>query len=238
MTGMKRMARATKRGLRAAKGFTMIELVVVCLTAGLLGGAILGLYMGLVRSWADTSNRIVNQDDARTAVNEIARYVRMAESSDSNLTDHSDAVSVAEPQELVFFSDIDGDGHTDKVRYYLESGLTLRMATLAPDTSTAPPSYPTSYTNDGIVIMDGIRNGSDPIFIYFALNPAYEANPIPANDTLVEVTSPTTAAELESIVAVEIKLIVNEGPTLSKGDVKLDTMVQIRQRYNGGLNGN
>ena len=124
---------AIRNRLRGAQGVTLIELLVVCLTAGVLGGAMLGVYESLIRSAADTEHRIVNQDDARTAMNEIARYVRMAESSASNLTSTSDAVALAQPQELVFYADIDGNGLPEKVRYYL-SGKTLRMATLAPDT--------------------------------------------------------------------------------------------------------
>jgi|WetSurMetagenome_2_1015567.scaffolds.fasta_scaffold135649_2 Tfp pilus assembly protein PilX len=228
------LVRNLKKALRGARGFTLIELLMVCLTAGLLGMAILGVYESLVRSWADTSHRIVNQDDARYAINEISRYLRMAESSASNLSSQSDAIALAEADELVFFADINGDGLSDKCRYYLD-GTTLRLATLAPDTSEAPPIYATEYTNDGIVIMQGIQSAA--LFTYYQMNPAYITNPIPANDTLVEITNPTTAAELRSIIAIDIALRVNETPGVPKANVALDTRVQIRQRYNGGLSG-
>jgi hypothetical protein len=85
------------------------------------------------------------------------------------------------------------------------------------------------------VIMKGIQSTS--IFTYYKMNPAYLTNPTPANDTLVLVSNPTTAAELRSIIAVDITLAVNETPGLPKANVVLDTRVQIRQRYNGGLSG-
>lgn len=228
---------AIRGSLRGARGFTLIELLVVCLTAGILGGAMLGIYESLIRYSADTQHRIINQDDARTAVNEIARYIRMAESSASNLTSQSDAVAVATGYELVFYADINGNGLPDKVRYYM-SGNTLRMAALAPNTSTTPPTYPTSYTTDGIVVMDGILNGATPLFTYYKMNPLYAGNPVPANDNLVVVPNPTSAADRMGIVAVGITLYVNDAPVgISKGPVKLDTLIQIRQRYNGGLSG-
>ena len=87
----------------------------------------------------------------------------MAESSASNLSDQSDAIAAAESDELVFYSDINGDGLSDRCRYYLD-GTTLRLATLAPDTSEAPPVYATEYANDGIVIMQGIQ---DPAFFTY-----------------------------------------------------------------------
>jgi hypothetical protein len=159
----------------------------------------------------------------------------MACSSDSNLTSFSDAVAVASPQELVFYADLDGDGQADKVRFYL-SGQTMRMATVAPDLSTSPPTYP-AYTLDGVVVMDGITNGTTPIFTYYQMNPAYLTNPIASNDTLVVLSNPTTDSDRRKILAVGLTLYVNEAPELSKGSVKLESLAQIRQRYNGGLSG-
>lgn len=238
MVTMTNVISAIRNRLRGAQGFTLVELLVVCLTAGILGGAMLGIYESLIRSSADTEHRIVNQDDARTAINEIARYMRMAESSASNLTSTSDAIALAQPQELIFYADIDGNGLPEKVRYYL-SGKTLRMAALAPNTATSPPTYPTTYSTDGIVIMDGIQNGTTAMFTYYKMNPAYATNPVPANDTLIKIDPyPTSAADLTSIIAVGITLYVNDAPAgISPGNVSLDTLIQIRQRYNGGLSG-
>ena len=221
--------------LRGSRGFTLIELLVVMIMAGILAGAMLGLYYGVVRSFADTGNRMVNQDDARTAINQMGRYIRMATSSASNQTSISDAIAVAQPQELVFYADLDGDGQPDKVRYYL-SGLTMKMATVAPNMGTNPPSYP-AYTTDGVVVMNGIRNGATALFTYYQINPAYTSTTDAAHDNLTVITNPTSASDLLKIVAVGLTIYVNEVPNLSKGNVRLDSLIQIRQRYNGGLGG-
>jgi prepilin-type N-terminal cleavage/methylation domain-containing protein len=233
---MNRLGSKTRTWFSRKQGVTFIELLVVIVVAGLLGSAILGVYEGVVRSWANTSNRIINQDDARLAINEIGRYLRMAQSSESNLSSTSDAIAAAQPQELVFYSDINGDGLADKCRFYL-SGQSLRLATVAPNTGTSPPTYPTTYSGDGAVVLNGIQNGSTAIFTYYKLNPAYITNPIPANDTLVTAGNPTSATDLAKILAVGISLYINEVPQLSKGNVALDTLIQIRQRYDGGLSG-
>jgi prepilin-type N-terminal cleavage/methylation domain-containing protein len=232
---MIRLRPSIRRRLSDQRGFTLIEMLVVMLLLGVVVAAMLTFYLGIARSFADTSNRIVNQDDARTAMNQLTRYIRMACSSDSNLTSFSDAVAVASPQELVFYADLDGDGQADKVRFYL-SGQTMRMATVAPDLSTSPPTYP-AYTLDGVVVMDGITNGTTPIFTYYQMNPAYLTNPIASNDTLVVLSNPTTDSDRRKILAVGLTLYVNEAPELSKGSVKLESLAQIRQRYNGGLSG-
>jgi prepilin-type N-terminal cleavage/methylation domain-containing protein len=221
--------------LRGSQGFTLVELLVVLIVASMLMGAMLGLYYGVIRSVADTGNRVINQDDARTAMNQLARYIRMATSSASNQTSVSDSIAVAQPQELVLFADIDGNGQPDKVRIYL-SGLTLKLASVAPVTTTNPPSYP-AYTTDGAIVMNGIQNGATAIFTYYQTNPAYTSSTDAAHDNLTVMANPTSAADMAKIVAVGLTVYVNEVPQLSKGSVKLDSLVQIRQRYNGGLGG-
>jgi prepilin-type N-terminal cleavage/methylation domain-containing protein len=224
---MSKLKRALNTSLAGCRGFTMVELLVVIILAGVISGAMLGVYVGVVRSFAASGNRIINQDDARLAVNAMARYVRMASSSASNLTTVSDSIASALPQELVFYADIDGNGKADKVRYYL-SGASLRMATVAPTMTTSPPSY-AAYTSDGIVVLNGVQNGATAIFTYYKYDSMQQ--------NLIVIANPTTAADLLSIVAVGVSLYVNEAPQLNKGNVQLDTLIQIRQRFNGGLGG-
>jgi type II secretory pathway pseudopilin PulG len=233
---LSKMATSVRRALNSSQGFSMVELLVVCLCMGILAAGILGLYYGVQRSFADTTNRVLNQDDARTAMNLAARYIRSAQSSDTNLTESSDAVAVASSQEIVFYADVDGDKHAEKVRYYLE-GQNLMMATTEPDLSTAPPIYPVNPTANSIVVMNGIVNGTSPIFTYYQLDPDYFSNPVPGNDQLVVMSTTSTAADRAKISAVSLTVYVNENPGLSKGSVYLESLVQIRQRYNGGISG-
>jgi hypothetical protein len=138
---------------------------------------------------------------------------------------------------MVFYADIDGDGITERVRFYLV-GETLRMSTVAPDMSANPPSYPASYTQDSIIAMDGVKNGSTPIFTYYEMDPARKTNPTPTNDRLVPMTRHSTAAELSDILAIGLTIYINESPHLSKSPVRLETLVQLRQRNSGGERGN
>lgn len=193
---------------------------------GVVAAAILGLYAGVFRSVFDQGTRMQNQDSARTATNQMSRYIRGACSSASNLTSRSDAFVVTLPQELVFFTDLDGDEKADMVRYYL-SGTTLKMQTAAPDLSDSPPTYP-AYATDGVIIP-GVRNAGQALFRYYRYDEA--------TLSLIEIPTPNTAELREQVVAVDIRLVVNEIPELARGSVELATRVQIRQRYDGGLGG-
>lgn len=210
----------------AEDGFTLVELLVTMLVAGIMMGGILTLFVNLTRAVATEHVRIQNQDDARLALNQITRYVRMASSSMSNMTSITDSLATTDTTDIVFYADIDGDGQTEKNRYYL-SGTALRMQTAEPNMAQSPPTY-TSYQTDGIII-DGVRNGSTPIFRYYRYDQS--------TTSLVETTSPSTAAQRREIVAVDVTLIVNEVPELDRGNARLESRVQIRQRYDGGLQG-
>jgi prepilin-type N-terminal cleavage/methylation domain-containing protein len=210
---------------RGQEGFTLVELLVTVVLVSVVGVAILMIFSSLSRAFDSQVVRIQNQDDARTAVNQMARYLRMATSSADNMTSQSDAIASALPQSLEFYCDLDSDSVADKVTYYLEE-TTLRMMTVSPTwvTGSNPHYEYPAYTTDGIVIQDAVRNGTQAVFTYYKYS----------GGTIVAFT-PVSAADRALIVTVSMNVTVNERPELARGNVVLSSDVQIRQRYEGGL---
>lgn len=202
--------------------------MVVVLIAGLVAGGVLALYSSAFRTTADQNTRMQSQDSARLAMYEMSRFIRAACSSESNLTSVSDSLVRADPQEFVFFVDLDSDGAAEKARYYL-SGTTLRFQTAEPDTSVIPATYPDEYDTESVVILDGVRNGEEAVFTYYG----YDEDTV----SLYEISSPDTDLLRRHVVAIGIRLTVNEKPEIARGAVEVSTRVQIRQRYDGGLDG-
>jgi hypothetical protein len=169
---------------------------------------------------------MMNQDDARTAINQMARYLRMATSSADSQSTASNAIAVALPQEVVFYCDVDGDNVSEKVRYYLASSI-LRSQTEDPAwvTSPTPGWYYDGYESDGVVIENRVRNESLPMFKYYRYG----------GSGALEAFTPSSDSLRENIVAIGITIKVGERPDLAARDVELTTQVQIRQRYEGGL---
>ncbi len=219
------------RRLAATRGMTLVELCVVILIAGILAGAMYGIYQGMVHVFYSQSVRIQNQDDARLAINQVTRYLRSATSSADNQTSQSNSVATALPYDIEFYCDIDGDAVAEKIRYYL-SGTSLWMQTVTPQWLTSPEphwEYP-AYTTNGEVVQDAISNrGTEPdvpVFLFYRYNEATGG---------LDEFSPTTAALRKQVVTVAVNLVVNGNPTLARSDVRLATRVEIRQRYQGGL---
>lgn len=203
-------------------GFTLVELMVTILVVGIMAGAILGVFVTTLRTFSTGQVRMQNQDDARLAMNQVTRYLRMASASESITTTRSDAIEVAAAQDVVFYADLDGDGVVEKLRYYT-SGTTLRMQTAEPNMADLPPTYPDIYDTDAEVIQGGVRNGTTALFRYYR---AGESTPM---------TLTNTFDLREEIAVIEITLYVNEVPELSRSNVRLVSRVLIRQRYDGGL---
>jgi len=220
--------RTPTRLLREEGGFTLVELLVVILITGIVAAAILGLYLGVLHASADQSARMQNQDSARIAMYEMSRFIRGACSSDSNLTSVSDSLLLAEPQEFVFFVDVDQDDSAEKVRLYL-ADTTLRMQTAEPDTSANPPTYPDEYATDSIVILSGVVNAEEPVFTYYGYDDDTAA--------LYEIPAPDSVTLRRAVVAIGLRLTVNERSETARGGVDVSTRVLIRQRYDGGLSG-
>jgi prepilin-type N-terminal cleavage/methylation domain-containing protein len=202
-------------------GLTLIELMVTILVVGIMAGGILGVFVTTLRTFSTGQVRMQNQDEARLAMNQMTRYLRMASASESITTTRSDAIAVAGAQDVVFYADIDGDGVVEKGRYYL-SGTTLRMQTAEPNMGDSPPTYP-AFNTSGEVVREAVRNGGTAIFRYYR-----EGESVP-------MTSTSTFDLREEIALIEVTLYVNEVPELSRSNVRLVSRVLIRQRYDGGL---
>ena len=223
----------TARGLRTSpgrfagshRGFSLVELLVVMAVASVLAAAVLATFITTIHTFSTQEIRIQNQDQARQAMDQLTRFIRMATSSALNTTTQSDAIAVAQPTEIVFYADVNGDDHPDKVRYYV-SGTQLKMQSVAPlwSTTSLTWSYP-AYPNNGVVVV-GVKTGST-LFTYYK----YQSG------ALVQVAYGSTDPNvLKSITTVNVNLEITVLPQwTSPAPVQISSSVQIRQRYPWGL---
>lgn len=190
-------------------GFTIIELIVVSFVIVLIAGAIVGLNYILGQSQLSGFNNAISLESGNRIITQIATEIRTARYGDSGVY----LLEYADEHEIVFYSDLDFNGDTDKIRYYLE-GTTLYKDVTPP--SGNPVVYDPGNTTTKI-LADNVRNGSEPIFYYYG-DSFPEIHSIPL----------TPPAEIGEVRTVQIVIKTNESANDPQSDYILSTLSHIR----------
>jgi prepilin-type N-terminal cleavage/methylation domain-containing protein len=100
---------------KSGGGFTLIETLVTIVIFALILGAVASAIVLLYRTQGFTFQQAVAIDEARKGVETMVEEIRGAKYGD----DGSYPIEKATDKEFVFYSDIDQDSATEKVRYFL-----------------------------------------------------------------------------------------------------------------------
>jgi len=178
--------------MKKNSGFTLIEILVVSVVIVILGGAILGLNIMIGQTQTTAFRSFTTVDQTNASVSSIVKEIRTAQYGDNGAY----PIEYADTQNIIFYSDIDVDGDSEKVSYFME-GTELKKSVTEP--SGIPPQYiPENETTR--VIASNVRNGGAPIFYYF--NEDY-----PADSQNNPMSYPASIAQVH---LVEIMLRVNQ----------------------------
>lgn len=97
------------------KGFTIVETIVAILVFTLAMGAVFAFVMALYQVYGYTWEQSSAIDEVRRGVEIMVKEIREARTGDNG----SFIIEKADDKEFVFYSDIDNDGKTERVRYFL-----------------------------------------------------------------------------------------------------------------------
>lgn len=97
------------------RGFTLVETLVTIFVFTLILGVLFGSVLILYRTQSYTWQQSIAIDEARRGIETMVKEIRNARPGD----DGSYPIEKAGDKEFVFYSDIDGDGKTERVRYFL-----------------------------------------------------------------------------------------------------------------------
>ncbi len=200
-----------RKSLTNQYGLTMLE-VLLALT--ILTVIILAWESFMLRSYKGISfgrEQLSAIRYAQKAIDNMTREIREA----STAEDGSYALEKADDNEIIFYSDIDEDASTERVRYFVENNA-LKKGVVNPTGS--PLTYD---TNNEIVttVAYYIRNSTgEPIFTYY--NGDYPLdkvnNPLPTPSRLIDT----------KLIHVYVK--INVDPQRSPTDFVLESDVQLR----------
>jgi prepilin-type N-terminal cleavage/methylation domain-containing protein len=181
------------------RGLSLLEIMI---TISIMSLIIL-IGTDFIISGLKSSNFMSQQEEAviiaRKSSEEVTKQIREIKSSENG--DYP--IALASSQELIVFGDEDGDGKSDKIRYYLDGSKLLKEVT-RPGTNNA-------YSGEKVIseVALFINNQSEPIFTYY-------------DEKRIETT------EINKIRLITTNLKINVNPAIAPQDIYIENDIQLR----------
>lgn len=191
-----------KTHLKNNGGFTLVEMEVAIAVFSLIMVAISSFILYIYKTQRYSVGQLESINAARRAMEIVTEEIRNARQAETGAF----AINTAESQSFVFYSDIDGDNLTEKIRYFLDNGELKKGVT--------EPNYTGVETIS--VIASYVVNNSDPIFAYYD-----------ENFTGSEV-SLTTPADVTQVKIVKIILKIDKEVNINPPVLSIETSAHIR----------
>ena len=151
-------------------GFALTEIVVAVAIAAVIFIAVFNFGSGIFSFNSRAQENLNAQSDGRRVLKEMVKELRSA--SPSSLGAYP--IVAASSTSIIFFVNLDGDSHKERVRYFLNNNE-LKKGVIKP--SGSPLTY--NQTNEAVVtLVHNMGNGTDPIFEYFDSNYAGTTTPL------------------------------------------------------------
>ncbi len=193
------------------KSFSLIETIITIfifiLSLALLTSFIINIY----RAYGYNLEQIQAINEARRGIDTMVREIREARYGD----DGSYPVVEAGDFQFIFYSDIDQNSVTERVRYFLD-GSDFKKGVVEP--SGDPPQYVLADETVSVLSSSVRDPGLDPIFTYYNGDWPTDTvnNPLP------------TLTRLTETKLMHVYLKININPNRPPDDFELESDVQIR----------
>jgi len=194
--------------IKKQKGFTLIEIVISVSIIAMIVGAVGAFQSGIFKSNRIIQSGLMNQQEAKKLIRPFAQEVRGANISALGGYPIATATSLT----FTFYTDLDGDGLSEKVKYYVENGELIKSV-IEPDTETH--QYDEENSKITKVIKDII---DEPVFYYFGDDYVGSSSSTP-------LASPVTPSEIK-VVKIVVKINSNESSEVEPFEVS--TQVSLR----------
>ncbi|MEA1937059.1 MAG: prepilin-type N-terminal cleavage/methylation domain-containing protein [Patescibacteria group bacterium] len=141
-------------------GFTLIEMLIAVSILAIMAVAISVFFVSLYKEQGSDVAKIKRIDVAGRTIESMSNNIRKMNRAENGIF----PLEVAQEQALVFYADIDKDGLTERIEYSL-NGTLLEKKIIE---SGVGLDYSGAETT--AVIVEGVRNGTEPLFKYYDEN--------------------------------------------------------------------
>lgn len=173
-----------------------------------------------VSSW-DTNKSTIEMGLASTtasrAVNQTIIQLRAIKQADNG--DYP--IEEADDFDLTIYTDIDDDGVTERVHYYLDLATDEFKRGVTDPVAGTPVTYPNSDTTTTVMARFITNESTEPTFYYY--NDDYPGDT--TNNPL------STPASLGSIQLVRVKMKVNIDPVHAPENINIESFVDLRNMH-------
>ena len=194
--------------MNKSAGLTVLEtIIVVGISMMMLTGLLRLLVIGYPLQKA-TYLQQRSTESARLQLKRISKSIREAKLADTGAY----ALVEMSPQRMIFYSDVDADATTERIRYEL-SGTDLVRGVTEP--SGDPLVYDVANDEVAQVVTGNVRNGATDIFTYYS-------GDYPADQT------PLTPVDLTEVKYVQFYLLIDADPAIDPPAIEVRSQVQLR----------
>lgn len=192
-------------------GMTLIEMLVALFVMTTAMGGFTILFLKSYRMNSFILETGAASAAASRGVERIVADLRKVRQGD----DGSYPIVSGNNSEMTVFIDIDNDGKTERVRYFLQSGL-LKRGVVEPSTSQ-PVNY--SATETVTTVVSYVANEStEPVFFYY--NDDYPGDTV--NNPL------STPIAVQDARLVKVRLIININPNKAPEETSIESIAEFR----------
>ncbi len=203
---------------RSLKGLSLVEMLVAMF---IMSAGMVGFTMLLTSSWK--SNKFVIETgvtaiQVNRALGEVTtnlRKVRQADNGDYPIESGDDF-------DLTVYVDIDGDGVTERVHYWLDDVNDQLKRGVTDPTAGTPPTYAAGDTTVTTMANYIVNESTQPLFYYY--NENYPGDNV--NNPLA------TPVDIQSVRLVRVLLRMNIDPIRAPNNINVESFVDLRNLEN------
>lgn len=196
------------------KGLTLVEMLVAIfiLSAGMLGFSLL-----FSASWKsnkfilETGVTSIQVNRASAGIINNLRKVRQADNGDY-------PIESADDFDIQVYLDIDNDGVTERVHYWLDDPNDRLMRGIREPSNAQPPTYAAGDETTSIIAEYIVNDATQPLFYYY--NENYPGDTV--NNPLA------TPASIGDIRLVRVLIRMNIDPIKAPNNINIESFVDLR----------
>lgn len=196
------------------RGMTLVE-VLVAIAIMLI--AMEGFTLLFLKSW-DTNKFILEEGMASAAASRATGKI-VSQLRSTRQADNGDyPVESADDFDLKVYMDIDKDGVTERVHYFLDQATDQLKVGVTNPVAGTPVSYPAADDTVSILANYVVNENTNPVFYYYNQNYPGDTvnNPI------------ATPATIDQIRLVRVHLYVNINPVHAPDNINIESFADLR----------